>query len=243
MAKQHSSGPVHLKPLLCAALLSLVAHQALAADNSREREALRRAQLSVQQAQQERDTALGEKASLAQEKSKLAGELSQVSTQVRSAQLQSTSFKQQVARLNTELSQQKAEVLQAQQREEALQEQLKAMQAKHAELSRVVDSLATLLIQRTQDVRVLNTANQAMYALGLDLIELQRSQSSSVWLKASDAVLGHREVKLENQAEAMRDKLEAARFKQAIGEDAVTHCGGVMQSVPTAKDAAAATGK
>jgi hypothetical protein len=82
----------------------------------------------------------------------------------------------------------------------------------------------------------LNTANQAMYGLGLDLIELQRSQSSSEWLKAGDALLGRREVKLENLAEAMRDKLEAARFKQVMPEE-------LPCLVSSGKDASTAPGK
>jgi septal ring factor EnvC (AmiA/AmiB activator) len=199
--------------LLCAVLLFSSLH-ALAGDaNNREKEALHRTQQSLRQAQSELETVSGEKAALSQEKSKLEGVLKQVESKASNAASQAASLRSRAARLESDLAEQKAALAAAQAREAALTELLRQTEVRLAEQAQVTASVQKMLAERTRDAQTLSVQNQALYATGLDLIDLYRTQSPSTWLKARDQILGYNTVKVENLAEAMRDRLEAARFK------------------------------
>lgn len=180
---------------------------------SREREALRRVQQSLRQAQQERDAIVGEKAALATDKSKLEGELKQVAAKVRGAESQAAGLKARVAQLEASLAEQQKAVAEGQAREAALAEQVRVTEAKLAEQVRVVSSVQALLAERTREAQTLNAQNQAMYKAGLDAIDLYRAQSPAGFLQSRDKLLGWENVKVENVAETLRDRMDEARYK------------------------------
>ena len=204
-----------LKALSLMALASalMVATLAHAEPSSREREALRRAQQSLRDAQAERDAIVGEKAALATDKSKLEGELKQVAAKVRGAESQAAGLKARVAQLEASLAEQQKAVADGQAREAALAEQIRVTEAKLAEQVRVVSSVQALLAERTREAQTLNAQNQAMYKAGLDAIELYRAQSPAGFLQSRDKLLGWENVKVENVAETLRDRMDDARYK------------------------------
>jgi chromosome segregation ATPase len=197
---------------VCVALL-MATSLAHAEPSSREREALRRAQQSLRQAQEEREAIVGEKAALATDKTKLEGELKQVAAKVRGAESQAAGLKARVAQLEASLAEQQKAVADGQSREAALGEQIKQTEAKLAEQVRVVGTVQALLAERTREAQTLSLQNQAMYKAGLDAIELYRAQSPSAFLQARDKLLGWENVKVENVAETLRDRMDDARYK------------------------------
>jgi len=201
--------------LSLAALLTLPAH---AEPGGREREALRRAQQSLRQAQQERDAIVGEKAALTQDKTKLEGELKQTAAKVRGAEAQAAGLKARVAQLEASVADQQKAVAEGQGREAALAEQLAKLQAQLADQVRVAAAVQTLLAERTREGQTLKAQNQALYQAGLDAIELYRAKSPSAFLEAHEKLLGWDTVKVENVAEALRDKLDDARYKTLPNE-------------------------
>lgn len=215
MKRDLSSRMTVVRQSLLYAVLLTSSLYAIAGDTgNREREALRRTQQSLRQAQSELESVSGEKAALSEEKSKLEGVLKQVQSKASNAASQAALLRSKAAQLEADLAAQKAALAASQARELALTEQLRQTEVRLAEQTHVTASVQKMLAERTRDIQTLAEQNQALYATGLDLIDLYRTQSPSVWLKARDQVLGYNTVKVENLAETMRDKLDAARFKQ-----------------------------
>jgi chromosome segregation ATPase len=200
------------------ALMLMAATHTLAGESNREREALRRVQQSLRDAQAQLSTAADEKATLSAEKAKLEDSLKQAQGKASSTASQLTAARGQASRLQTELDAQKTALDEARVRESALNEQLQQLQSRLSDQMRLTRTLQAMLSDRTHDVQVLTSQNEALYRTGLDLIDLYRSQSPSAWLKARDQLLGFHEVKVENLAEAMRDRLDDARYKALPGE-------------------------
>lgn len=218
-AQTHHTGRHHkLAATVCLSLAALLALPAHAEPGSREREALRRAQQSLRQAQQERDAIVGEKAALSQDKTKLEGELKQTAAKVRGAEAQAASLKARVAQLEASVAEQQKAVAEGQGREAALAEQLNQLQVKLADQVRVAATMQALLAERTREGQTLKAQNQALYQAGLDAIELYRAKSPAAFLEAHEKLLGWDTVKVENVAEALRDKLDDARYKTLPNE-------------------------
>lgn len=199
--------------LLTAVLMAASLSTAHAEDKpSREREALRRAQQSLRQTQEERDALAGEKATLAQAKDKAEGELKQTSAKVKGAESKAAALRAKAEQLEASLHSKDEALAAAQQRESELQAQLSKTQAELAEKARTLASVTSLLSASTQDRQSLLSQNKALYATGLDMVSLLRTQSPSEWQRAKDALLGLSAVKAENLAEAFRTRLDDANF-------------------------------
>lgn len=198
----------------CAALsLLLTAGAAQAEDKgNREREALRRAQQTLRQTQEERDALAGEKASLAQAKDKAEGELKQSDARIRQAESQARSNKARLEQAEASLKAKEEALLASQQREEALQAQVQKLQAALNDKSRTLASVSSLLAESTKDNEGLKAQNKALYGIGLNLVDVVRTQSPAAWLRAHDAVLGFKGVEAENLAEKFRTMLDDARY-------------------------------
>ncbi|MEY4763731.1 MAG: hypothetical protein RI907_404 [Pseudomonadota bacterium] len=219
MAHMHNMArPIRVFAAAALATVALHAATAHAADGSREREALRRAQASLRAAQDERDAMAGEKANLTQDKTKLEGELKQTAARVRGAEAQASGLKARVAQLEASLAEQQKALTEGQAREAALAEQLRQAEAKLADQVRVASTVQALLAERTRDVQTLTAQNDGMYQAGLDAIALYKAKSPSQFLDAHDQVLGWRAVKAEGVVDALRDKLDDARFKALPAE-------------------------
>lgn len=202
--------------LLVVTLLAAMTLPAQAEEkSSREREALRRAQQSLRQTQEERDALAGEKAMLAQAKDKAEGELKLTAAKVKGAESKAAAARARAEQLEAALKSKDDALVAAQQRESELQDQLHKVQAELAEKTRVASSLSNLLAASTQERQVLLMQNKALYATGLDMVSLLRTQSPSEWQRARDALLGMQAVKAENLAEAFRTRLDDANYNAA----------------------------
>jgi hypothetical protein len=179
---------------------------------SREREALRRAQQSLRQTQEERDVLASEKASLTQAKDQLDGELKQTSAKVKGAESKAAAERARSTQLESTLRQKDEALQAAQAREAALADKLGKAEAGLAEKTRLLENVSGLLARTAQSKATLEAQNSALYTTGLELVDLVRSQSPSAWLKARDGMLGFQGVKVENLAESFRTKLDVARY-------------------------------
>lgn len=202
--------------LLVVTLLAAMTLPAQAEEKSnREREALRRAQQSLRQTQEERDALAGEKATLAQAKDKAEGELKLTAAKVKGAESKAAAARVRAEQLEASLKSKDEALVAAQQRESELQDQLHKVQAELADKTRLASSLSNLLAASTQERQVLLMQNKALYATGLDMVSLLRTQSPSEWQRARDALLGMQAVKAENLAEAFRTRLDDANYNAA----------------------------
>ncbi|MFN3618403.1 MAG: hypothetical protein ACK4K3_05975 [Aquabacterium sp.] len=180
---------------------------------SREREALRRTQQALRAAQQEtaalqqQTQALGaEKSKLLQEKQALDTTARQRARQVAGAQAQARQAQARVLQLESELAAVRAELTAAQERSSAQASEL-------ADQARLVATLRTSLERQTLAVKVLEKRNGDLYQVGLDAIELYRSQRPKEALARMEPFFGIGHVTLDNVAERWRDRLETARWQ------------------------------
>ena len=81
-----------------------------------------------------------------------------------------------------------------------------------AERTRTVAGMTALLESVTGSLAKAEKSNREMHAFGLQLIDQLRGRSSNAALVATDPVLGLQLVRLENEAEALRDRLDALRL-------------------------------
>jgi hypothetical protein len=75
-----------------------------------------------------------------------------------------------------------------------------------------VVSVSALLAESTKDNEGLKAQNKSLYGIGLNLVDVVRTQSPAAWLRAHDAVLGFKGVEAENLAEKFRSMLDDARY-------------------------------
>ncbi len=180
---------------------------------SREKEALRRTQAALRDAQQQ-------EATLAREKDELAGQRDKLDAESRRSQSQLAAARSDSARLHQGLAQAADELAAAKARGEAQRQELEGRLADQAQrlaqAQRVADeraranaALVALLEQATQSLAKAERANGQMHALGLQMIDRLRGGAPAA---GADPVLGFGQVRLENEAEALRDKLDAAKL-------------------------------
>jgi chromosome segregation ATPase len=194
--------PLSLIGLALAATLALSAHVAGAQDGggSREREALRRTQAALRDAQQQQ-------AALSKEKSDLAAQRDQLDEAAKRAQSQLSSARAEAARLNSTLAHAADELAAAKAQDEAArqaaQAQIAELSARLARSERVADertksnaALVALLTQATRSLAAAEKANREMHAFGLQLIDRVRGRS------VADGTIAI-------EAEGLRDQLDA----------------------------------
>jgi len=202
--------------LLLGAALSFSCAAQDDAHTSREREALRRTQAALRQAQETQAT-------LAKEKDDLAGQRDKLDEAAKRTQLLLAASRTDTGRLNASLVHAQEELAANQVRDEAARKDLETKLAEQAqrltEMQRIADerarsnaALVALLEQATQSLTAAEKANLQMHALGLKLIERLRGREAGTDGDVGDPVLGFGQVRLENEAEALRDKLDAARL-------------------------------
>lgn len=186
---------------------------------SREREALRRAQQALRDAQAENATLQQARSALATEKDALAADKARLDAELgraRARAAQVDAARQQLERLQTELAEIRAQRDTAMVRIEDLNTQLQASKATAA-------SVRAMLERATATQALLVQRNRALYDVGLAAIELYRSRDAAATWAQREPVLGLGQVRLENAAEALRDRLEAARH---LTPDSTAHADG-----------------
>jgi septal ring factor EnvC (AmiA/AmiB activator) len=211
--------PLRLVLLTLGAALSLSCAAQDDSHATREREALRRTQAALRQAQEQQ-------AALAREKDDLAGQRDKLDEAAKRSQGQLAAARSDATRLNASLSRAAEELAAAQARDDAARKDLEARLAEQsqrlAESLRVADerarsnaALIGLLEHATQSLAAAETANREMHALGLQMIARIRDRQAGADAIAADPVLGFGQIRLENEAEALRDRLDAAKLANA----------------------------
>ena len=213
----------HAKPPLRLALLALGATLSFACaaqdDARREKEALRRTQAALRQAQEQQ-------AALSHEKEDLAGQRDKADEAAKKAQSQLAASRSDSARLNASLAHASDELAATRARDDAARKELEdrlaeqgqrlaAAQRLADERARANASLTALLERATTSLAAAEKANGQMHALGLQMIERIRGRDAGADGVVADPVLGFGQIRLENEAEALRDKLEAAKLPAA----------------------------
>jgi chromosome segregation ATPase len=191
------------------------AAQAEDAKPNREREALRKTQQQLAQTNKER-TALQEKMTAAEKdledlrknvgqlqsrsnsegtKNKaLQAELAAAVSESQTLRAQKSDLEQRLASANTRIASSEKDLLQAQSQRKLLTENLQA---------------------KNQQVTACLQNNKDLYTAGRGLIEQCRDESTSARLLRLEPLTGTSKVFLENQLEAYRDKLDAAKILPA----------------------------
>jgi chromosome segregation ATPase len=202
------------------ALLVLLALPASAQQDAaragREREALRRTQAALKQAQEQQAGLSREKSELSAEKDRLAANVKHAETQLGNARGESSRLHADLARIGAELEALRGEAAAqkqaAQASSDALAERLSRAERLLAERTQTVASITALLERSTQALAAAEKANGEMQAFGLQLIARLRDPSGAAG--QADAVLGFGQVRLENTAEQLRDRLDALKLSQ-----------------------------
>ena len=207
-----------LRPLVLALGVALSLSCAAQDDNraSREKEALRRTQAALRQAQEQQ-------AALAKEKDDLAGQRDKLHEAAKRSQAQLTASRGDAARLNAGLGRAADELAATKARDDAARKELEdrlaeqgqrlaAAQRTSDERARANASLTALLEHATRSLAAAEKANGEMHALGLQMIDRIRGRQAGVEGGVNDPVLGFGQIRLENEAEALRDKLEATKL-------------------------------
>lgn len=213
--------------LAALALLALCGSAATqtSAPPSREREALRRVQSALQQAQLQRDALQAEKAGLASTLSDQQALLQRQQAQLAAAAEQrrrlaalTTQHADQKARLDQALealaslrTQADNERIQAQARQAEAAQQLAAQQRQHGETVAANRALLTRLEAASKALAEARLRNQQLHAIGQAAIQRLRGLSPSERALQDDPVLGLTGVRLNDEAELLLQRLDAQR--------------------------------
>ena len=190
---------------------------------AREREALRRTQAALKQSQEQQATLAREKIELS---SQLASQRDSLGASSRRAESQLAVSRSEVAKARAELARVSAELAAlrgqaesdaktAQARTEESSKRLDDATRLVAERTRTVASLTALLERATQLLAAAEKSNREMHAFGLQLIDRVRGQADTEGSVPVDPILGLRQVRIENRAEELRDRLDALKLAAA----------------------------
>ena len=213
---KHAKLPIRFALLAVGAAVSL---SCAAQDDthSREKEALRRTQAALRQAQEQQ-------AALAKEKDDIAGQRDKLDEAAKKSQSQLAVSRSDAARLNASLAHANDELAATKARDDAARQELETRLAEQSqraleaqrlaeERARANASLTALLEHATQSLAAAEKANAQMHALGVQMIDRLRGHEAEAGVP--DPVVGFGQVRLENEAEALRDKLDAAKLPNA----------------------------
>lgn len=219
-----TAGARALRRLATAALLAGACAGALAEPApSREREALRRAQAALQQANAERQALQTEKAGWQQQQQAQAAEQQRAAARLAAAQAELRRLREAETRWQAELAQaQAAAADQARQTEaerqraaQALAETRQALALSRAEAEER-SAANRALVQR---LAALNDAlddarrrHEALYGLGLEAVGQLRGRGPLQQAAQDEAVLGLARVRAQDQAEQLLQRLDAQRL-------------------------------
>lgn len=210
---------------LCAALALACLLPAAAQDNtSREREALRRAQAALNDTRRELAALQAERAQLLRDKEAAAQQAATAEQARQALQAQHGRLQQQLAAQRTELQAQLAGLRSAQEAEAAAAAQrdrqaatqaatqAAALQQQLAEQKRTAASVTALLERATAALAEAEDRNRQLHALALQAVERYRSKTPTEASLQGDPLLGLTQVRIENEAEALRSQADALRL-------------------------------
>ena len=195
--------------------------QAQTSAATRDTETLRRMQRNLQQAQQERDTAQAEKAALQRERETEAGQQKQAQARLANLQRDAQAERSQLQAVQAQVASLEQQLQAAQ---KAQQDAGQASTTAQAAWARERQALRQDLDGRTQtnlalvaQLAIARTAleearrnNQALHAMGLELLDLYRQAPDGAQWQRGEQLLGLAGVRLEERAEKARTQLDAA---------------------------------
>ncbi|MEK8050028.1 hypothetical protein AACH10_07250 [Ideonella sp. DXS22W] len=187
---------------------------------NREREALRRAQAALQQAQQQRDALQAEKATREQARDEALAQAAAQRKALGSAQAEARQLREELAQLRTQLASQRDQADEARrqataaaeaaaQREQELKQQLATARQQSDDRREANATLTALLAERTRALADAQRRSQALHALGLDTVERFRAKGTVDQALQADPVLGLTRVRVESTAESLRMRFDA----------------------------------
>jgi chromosome segregation ATPase len=207
---------------LLAVLLGLAAIGAHAQQDTRsqrEREALRRAQATVQQTRAELEALRSERDALLKDKDAAATQARSTDNKLDAARKDSAALRAELSRTQAQQAEdarRHAQALQdslaeGRQREQQLQRELSALQRERDELVRLNANVVAVLEQRTAQLAELRQRNLGLHALALEAVERYRSKSALDVAHQGDPVFGLARVRTESVAEELRMRIDAQR--------------------------------
>lgn len=211
-----------------ALLLIVLALNASAQDDagraSREREALRRAQAALKQSQDQQATLTREKADLAAQTGQLGDTVKRAEAQLSGSRSEAARLRAELARASSELeasrtradAEKAADKAASQARIDDLSQRLGQAMRLAADRAQTVASLTTLLERATQSLLKAEKANAQMHAVGVKMIERLRNWGSADSVLEAEPVLGFGQIRLENNAEELRDRLDEFKLASPV---------------------------
>lgn len=201
--------------ILIFAVAATLAVPAWAANESRERQMLRRLQQQVQQtdqarmqAEQERATALADKESAERELEKLKDRTRQLAGE-RSARNRAEqdlkAAKTEVEALKTRLAETEAKLADSQSQQRATAQTL-------AQTESAKKRTEGELAGKAQDLQVCRTHNGRLYGLGREMMQKYRDKSCQDALAQAEPFTGLKKVEVENLLETWRDQLDREKL-------------------------------
>ena len=189
---------------------------------AREREGLRRAQLQVQQARQEKTAREAKMAGVEQEKATVTQEKDKLASQVRGAQAKAKEEATKSQQLLAERDALAAEKQSLQSQKSELEKRLSELTAKQADTERLLTTTQTqkkqadaTLETRERQLASCESKNVKLYQHGRDVINQCQDQNASGRLLRIEPFTGIKRVELENLLEEYRDKLDAQKMLPA----------------------------
>jgi len=202
--------------------LVLASLPALAQDAraTRERDALRRAQATLQQTQAQRDALQTEKAALEKDKVAAGSAAETLKRQLATALAEGGRLRDELARRSSEheaersrdgAARQQTEAA-AVERETALRQQLAEARRERDERSAANQAVVAELARRTQALDEAQKRVRALHALGLEAVERYRDKGLVEQQLQRDPIFGLTAVRIDNIAEDLRTRLDAQRL-------------------------------
>ncbi|MCR5867680.1 hypothetical protein [Aquincola sp. J276] len=201
--------------MLCAAM-ALACLLPAAAQDSREREALRRAQAALNDTRRELAALQAERAQLLRDREAAAAQAA-AAEQARQALLaQHGRLQQQLAALRS--AQEAQAAADAQRHAQATADaaaQATALQQRLAEQQRSNAAVTALLERATQALAASEDRNRQLHALALQAVERYRSKTPTEAALQGDPLLGLTQIRIDNVAEELRTQADALRSAPA----------------------------
>lgn len=203
--------------VLCAGLWAGLAHAADAPDKrlAAAREAARRAQAALQQAQSERDALRTQQAAAAAQQESLQARLAQAEAQSRSGRARQSQQAEALSRAQAELERLRVELAEERARREQAENAFAQGRAQGeqalAAQRQVTASVTALLEKSTAALARAEQANRSLHRLGLEAVDAYARRTPEAMRARDEPFLGLAAVSLEDEAENLRKALDAHR--------------------------------
>lgn len=197
-----------------AIVLVLVSCPAVASEKpDAAREQVKRLQIALRKAEQEKAQAAADKAAVESRLKDLEGKASDSRKQASSASTRVAALKEELATAKTEKDALAAKLAETEQQLAKISEQHRATEAERVRLDGVRVRLEASVAEHKQVIGVCEDRNAKLHAVGLDLLEKYRTKGCFDSTLQNEPFTGLRQVEIENAIEDGRDKLDELRVE------------------------------